>query len=347
MGFADLMVQSDVAPAQIERYVAVIRRNSSQLLRIIDDILDLSKVEAGKMVIERVPFSLIELLDDVSTMLGLRARESSIAYSMHLQPPFPESVISDPTRLRQILMNVIGNAIKFTHRGSVTFIASYAAGVLSFEVKDTGHGISTEQSQFLFKPFAQADTSTTRKFGGTGLGLVLTRKLCEAMGGTFYLKESALGVGSTFVAQVKAEAVKTKRMIELDYRPHAHLMGSEELRGADVLLVEDSTDNQELIRILLTNAGAKVEIAGNGRIGVQKALAHPYSVILMDVQMPEMDGVEALSIMRKHGVEVPIIALTAHAMKIERDRCLRAGFSEFLSKPVNRDDLVRQILATS
>ncbi len=343
MGYAELLAQPDTTKAEMGSYVSVIRRNSVQLLRIIDDILDLSKVESGKMDFESVDFSLPDLLTDFGSMLALRARENAIQFELQALTPLPERIVCDSTRLRQILMNVVGNAIKFTEGGQVHLYVSYLNEILTFEVKDTGRGISPEQSLTLFRPFMQADSSTTRKFAGTGLGLVLTRRLCEAMGGEFFLKESVLGQGSTFVARVRAE----RGAPGLDGEGPA-LRSSvasvpdspQRLAGVRVLLVEDSPDNQELLRILLRKAGAVVDLAPDGAEGVARATKQPYDIILMDVQMPRMGGIEAVRILREKGLTIPIAALTAHAMKDERERCLRAGFSSFLAKPIQQDALL-------
>lgn len=243
-------------------------------------------------------------------------------------------------------MNVVGNAIKFSEGGRVDLNVSFVNGRLIFEVVDTGRGISEEQVSGLFQPFSQADSSTTRKFGGTGLGLVLTKRLCLAMGGDFILKESALGKGSTFVASVQVLKFSSPSVdqvvndLKLDSTLEKNTNGQGELSNLRVLLVEDSPDNQELIKIILSKAGAQVDIADDGLSGIEMALANQYSAILMDVQMPRMDGVEAARLLRQRGIRLPIVALTAHAMKQEQDRCLHAGFSHFLTKPIDREALI-------
>jgi signal transduction histidine kinase/DNA-binding response OmpR family regulator len=342
MGYAELLAQPETTSGEVSNYVSVIRRNSVQLLRIIDDILDLSKVESGKMDFEAVAFSLPDLLGDFCSLLALRARENAIEFEMNALTPLPDRIVCDSTRLRQILMNVVGNAIKFTEGGRVALHIHFADGLLSFEVQDTGRGISPEQSAALFRPFQQADSSTTRKFAGTGLGLVLTRRLCEAMGGEFFLKESALGKGSTFVARVRAEvALPVADGEGQNQRPsNPSPLGTERLANVNVLLVEDSPDNQDLIRILLRKAGAAVDLAVDGVEGVEMAILRPYDIILMDVQMPRMGGIEAVRILREKGLALPIAALTAHAMKDERERCLLAGFSSFLAKPIQQEALI-------
>lgn len=346
MGFAELIADPKLSKESLVSYSSVIIRNSSQLLRIIDDILDLSKVEAGKFEIENISFSLREVIADISSLLGLKAREKSISFSVTNNTPIPNHVISDPTRLRQILINVVGNAIKFTEGGTVSITTSFVSNKLIFKVSDTGRGISTEQVQKLFQPFSQADSATNRKFGGSGLGLILTKNLCQAMGGDFYLAESTIGKGSTFIAEILVKTpdnttftqeVSLKDVYFLKKSPSSSL---KVLEGMKVLLVEDSPDNQELIKIILTNVGAIVDVASDGIEGIEMAASSDYSAVLMDVQMPRMDGYEATKTLRKRGFDKPIIALTAHAMKTEKEKILSSGFSYFLPKPLQQDALI-------
>lgn len=347
MGFSELIKENGLGRVEREEYVSVIERNSSQLLRIIDDILDLSKVEAGMMLIENIEFSLPEALTDFSSLMGFKAREKGIRFSSKAQTILPSTIYSDPTRLRQILMNVVGNAIKFTDQGFVELRVSFKDDYLEFEVEDTGRGISPDQEKNLFQPFTQADASTTRKYGGTGLGLVLTRSLAEALGGQFILKQSELGRGSIFLVRIKATATagsKPYSGMGFESEPSRTMVTYGQLAGMRILLVEDSPDNQALISIYLNRAGAHVEIASDGEQGMKMALGSRYDVILMDVQMPIMDGITAVKKLREQDYGKPILALTAHAMKEERVRCLQAGFNDFLSKPVNREDLVNMIL---
>ncbi|CAN5652587.1 hypothetical protein BH10BDE1_BH10BDE1_26430 [soil metagenome] len=347
MGFVSLLRDESLSRKDHDGFLSVIERNSVQLLRIIDDILDLSKVEAGMMLIENIDFSLPELMTDFSSLLGFKAREKGIGFFSRAVTPLPRIVNSDPTRLRQILMNIVGNAVKFTDKGSVDLQVGYQDGFLEFVVKDSGRGISAEQEQNLFQPFSQADTSITRKYGGTGLGLVLTRSLAEALGGSFKLRESAVDKGSTFVARIKVQVPKNAEFVQglgFSAEPIRTVPVPGQLGGMSVLLVEDSPDNQELISIFLARAGAKVDIASDGEQGYQKALSGHYDAVLMDVQMPIMDGITALKKLRASGYGTPVVALTAHAMKEERIRCLAAGFNDFLSKPVTKEDLIAMLL---
>ncbi|RZA23725.1 MAG: response regulator [Proteobacteria bacterium] len=349
MGFVELLRDPDIDRDDVSQYLGVIERNSHQLLRIIDDILDLSKVEAGKMLIEWIDFSLLELLSDFSSLMGFKARENGIDFVLRAATHLPDFVSCDPTRLRQILTNVIGNAIKFTHKGQVILTVSFLEGRLEFHVEDTGVGISESEASRLFQAFGQADASTTRKFGGTGLGLVLTKRLSQALGGDFWLKSSKVGQGSTFVAYVRVESPQYSQLIhssrfQFTTRPQVSAVALDPtFLDLKILVVEDSPDNQMLLEVILRKHGARVELAANGSIGVEKALLGNFDLVLMDVQMPEMDGYEAVRFLRDRHFDRPIIALTAHAMVEEREKCLTAGYSDFLSKPIDRVKLIEAI----
>lgn len=349
MGFSELLKQDHFANEEIANYVNIIDRNSHHLLRIVDDILDLSKVEAGMMVIENLEFSLPDLLADFSALMNFRAREKGIEFALKIPSQIPELIVSDPTRLRQILVNVVGNAIKFTERGCVQLSVRYFKNQLEFTVSDTGPGLTSDQAEKLFQAFQQADASTTRKFGGTGLGLVLTRRLSEAMGGKFYLKSSVKGEGSVFVATVSVEFPEHAVMVDsssLEFASTGQRSTDTEepLSGMNILVVEDSPDNQALLELILTKAGATVAIGKDGLEGVHMARANDYSIVLCDMQMPRMDGYEATRELRTNGYKIPIVAITAHAMKQERVRALKSGFTDFITKPIQRDVLVEVIL---
>lgn len=345
MGFVSLLKDTVVSKDEIANYLSIIDRNSQHLLRIIDDILDLTKVEAGKMIVEKIEFPLVEFLNDFSSLMALRARENGIIFEFKCEENLPEFVITDPTRLRQILSNVVGNAIKFTEKGRVELHVAYHEKNLEIKVTDTGRGISDDQRTHLFQAFAQADSSTTRRFGGTGLGLILTQKLSQALGGDFRLVKSELGKGSLFEVNLPVSISQGTKLISIksaEIKPASErsMDQTDQLKGFNVLLVEDSPDNQFLIEQMLNRAGAKVKIVDNGEQGVKAALAQNFNVILMDIQMPVMDGYEAMRALRKKGYTGLVIALTAHAMKEERDRAIAAGFSHFLTKPIDRKNLI-------
>ncbi|MBC7421237.1 MAG: response regulator [Bdellovibrio sp.] len=349
MGFVGLLKDSEISADEVSKYLSIIDRNSNHLLRIIDDILDLTKVEAGKMVVEKIEFHLLEFMADFSSLAGLRARENGIIFEYISENPLPEFVITDPTRLRQILSNVVGNAIKFTEKGRVELLVSYQDHCLQFKVIDTGRGISDEQRTNLFQAFSQADSSTTRRFGGTGLGLVLTKKLSQALGGDFRLVESEIGKGSIFQvnlpvmisSEIKINSVKDVENLSPKENKSEQ---TSELKGFEILLVEDSPDNQFLIERILNKTGAKVTIASNGAEGVQIALSKNFDVILMDIQMPVMDGHQAMQVLREKGYSGPVVALTAHAMKEERERAIASGFLHFLTKPIDRKTLTELLV---
>ncbi len=358
LGFAELLANGDTTEAERERYGEAIRRNGQLLSKVINDILDLSKIEAGRLSLERVPVPLHEVLSELDTLLSLKASEKGLRLIVSTAPDLPERVWTDPLRLRQVLLNVVGNAIKFTERGSVAIRVGIQERqgrreALAFTVSDTGRGITADQARTLFEPFTQADPSTTRKFGGTGLGLALSQRLAEALGGTIELVHSTPDEGSTFRITVDPGPVVTKTG-SLHHGPPVKapkpVPGSTEtlaaapstpasaikLHGLRVLVAEDAADNRFLIDRLLKLAGAEVSMAVNGREAVEKAESGTYDVVLMDLQMPEMDGYEATSTLRSHGYLKPILALTAHALKDEKQRCLESGFDGHLSKPIDR-----------
>ena len=344
MGFADLVVDQNVNPTEKINFVAAIKRNGELLSNIINDILDLSKIEAGKMQIETHEVSLAEILSDTKTLLELQAKNKGIDLRVNIDQNVPQTIKTDPLRLRQVLINIIGNAIKFTNRGHISLIVKYETEQVVFIVEDTGCGIDEEQVAKLFSAFTQADATTKRKFGGTGLGLILSKRFANLLGGDVVLMKSSPGKGSTFkitihpgesaaaVAPNDARTVSTP--VPRKDRP---------LHGLSVLLAEDSPDNQILLSHLLDIAGAQVDLAANGKIATEKALAKSYDVILMDIQMPVMDGFEATALLRKNGYRGKIMALTAHALNEDRELTLRSGFDDHISKPVNRDILIDRV----
>jgi len=362
LGYADLLQETGQSDLERAEHVRTIRRNGEHLIAVINDILDLSKIEAERMEVERIECSPLRIAADVVSLLRLRAGAKDLDLTLDCHVPVPEVIESDPTRLRQILMNLVGNAIKFTDSGSVRVVlalddtAPGARPKLRIDVVDTGVGISPEQRTVLFRPFAQGDTSTSRRFGGTGLGLAISRRLAQLLGGDITL-ESEAGRGSTFSLTIDPGAFDPEKLIAtpdrvdaiLNHASHAPLEGdgtsAVTLRGR-VLLAEDGPDNQRLLSHHLRKAGAQVEIAANGLQAVElvedaQRRGDPFALILMDMQMPEMDGYTAARAIRDSGVATPIVALTAHAMRGDREKCINAGCDDYLSKPVLRDDLLR------
>jgi signal transduction histidine kinase/ActR/RegA family two-component response regulator len=356
LGFTDLLCEDgDIAAAPERRNQAIetIKNAGQHLLTIINDILDLSKIEAGKMTVERIETPLIGVLHEVESMMRVRATAKGIALTTRLASPVPERIMSDPTRLRQILMNLVGNAVKFTETGGVTITANIADRGgdprLIIDVEDTGPGMTKEQASRLFAAFSQADDSTTRKFGGTGLGLTICRRLAGLMGGETTLHRTEPGKGSCFRLELPLEAVPGSATVA---QPDAVLAASAPapakpaptLRGR-ILLAEDGVDNQRLVAFHLRKAGAEVTIADNGRIALElleqaEAAGTPFDLLLTDMQMPEMDGYTLAHTLRQRGSTMPIVALTAHAMTEDRVKCLDAGCDDFATKPIDRTALL-------
>jgi signal transduction histidine kinase/CheY-like chemotaxis protein len=356
LGFSEVLqhalADGELAPQHAEP-VRLIRSNGEHLLTLINDILDLSKIEAGKMTTEAIPCSICQIVAEVAAMMRVRSAQKGLGLNVKYVFPVPSVIMSDPVRLRQILINLVGNAVKFTEHGTVEICVrcdGIAEGrqVLAVDVIDTGIGLTQEQAGRLFKAFSQADGTMTRRFGGTGLGLALSRRLAQILGGDITIT-STPGKGSTFSATFTTGDLTGVRMIEgaeeaLIAGPAAPAGTGLKLSGR-ILLAEDGPDNQRLISMLLTKAGAEVTIAENGRAAVEAveaaiALNRPYGVILMDMQMPEMDGYAASARVRAMGVATPIVALTAHAMSGDREKCIAAGCSDYASKPIDRATLL-------
>jgi signal transduction histidine kinase len=345
LGFTELLRDRKLTREQEEKYLGIILKNGQMLGQLIDDILDLAKVEAGRLAVEHLKFSLRDLMGDLISLLNLRASEKGLTLGLELKEGLPEQIESDPLRLRQILMNIVGNAIKFTERGGVTVRVGHrreAEGYrIEFEVTDTGPGIAEEQCARLFQPFSQADDSTTRKFGGTGLGLMLSRRLAEALGGDVWLDREAEGDGATFRISIFTREVafeKAEPAGKNESEP-----AEDSLKGCRVLIVEDSLDNQALLEQFLAGNGARVDFAGNGREGVDKALGEDYDLVLMDIQMPVLDGYSATKELRRKGFSKPIVALSAHAMKEDREKSFSVGCDEHLVKPIDPLRLIRTV----
>ncbi|MFW5653344.1 MAG: ATP-binding protein, partial [Planctomycetota bacterium] len=458
IGFADLLLDPEQTLQDRTQCVATIIRNGEYLLQIVNDILDISKLQSEKMQIEQVAFSPIQIVQEVYELLQLRAFQRSLDFSVDLRCPIPRQIRSDPVRLRQVLINIISNAIKFTEQGSVRVtVSSHPVDGdrvrMQFDVEDTGIGIDPAQAQQLFEPFTQADTSHTRRFGGTGLGLSISRRLAAMMGGDISL-ESEVDRGSCFTLVIQADVAeactrkcnrgcevavarkaieddceddsdddpcrcasslarpinvneeharvhkvlqrhrgeaaqradqpgssvrigqKTNNPAEVSGAPNDSQAGAVEsdtrivsraeerdlipagpatksddraLEGISVLLVEDGPDNQRLISHHLKRSGASVDVVGDGRAACDRLIHGEvaevfYDIVLMDMQMPVMDGYAATEALRAAGIRLPIIALTAHAMASDRDRCLAVGCNDYATKPISRRRLIELTL---
>jgi PAS domain S-box-containing protein len=362
LGYSEVLLGDDQSPEMPpERLEAIqtIRRNGQYLLELINDILDLSKIEAGKLDVERIECSPVEMLTEIVSLMRIRADAKNLPLELVFATAMPETFQSDPVRLRQILINLVGNAIKFTETGCVKLVARLIhavdkPAVFQVDVVDTGIGLTSEQIPRLFKPFSQSDASTTRRFGGTGLGLTITKRLAEVLGGAVTVS-SVPGAGSTFSVSVDVGGLDGVRMLvepqtsavrrDVGSLPPARMPTRLECR---VLLAEDGPDNQRLITFLLRKAGATVTLVENGKNALESALAaqaagSPFDVILMDMQMPVMDGYQATALLRAADYRGPIIALTAHAMEGDRDKCVQVGCSDYATKPIDRAKLFASI----
>ncbi len=339
-----------------------IQRNGDYLIAIINDILDLSKIEAGKLELERLPVSPFEFVAELLSLMHVRAEAKGLALDVEYTSAIPETVQTDPMRLRQVLINLLANAIKFTESGGVRLSihcvkADAADAQLQFEVMDTGIGMTAAQIARAFQPFTQADTSMSRRFGGTGLGLAISRRLAGLLDGGIEVVESRPGSGTRIRLSVGTGDLAGVAWVDRpddatlsrpDTRERHSTDGVAVQLSCRILLAEDGPDNQRLIAFLLNRAGAEVSIAENGQVALDKAGAaqaagQPFDVILMDMQMPVMDGYTATRLLRSSGYTGHVIALTAHAMAHDRDKCLQAGCDDYATKPIDHKDLVRMI----
>jgi PAS domain S-box-containing protein len=354
LGFADVLCEMNDAGSAEQRLqiLDTIKNAGVHLLTVINDILDLSKIEADKMTVERVETPLVAVLREIEGLMRPRASGKGVTVETVLATPVPDRIVSDPTRLRQILMNLAGNAVKFTEAGAVTLRAGVtgdaALAKLVIDVVDTGPGMTREQADRLFCAFGQADATVTRKHGGTGLGLTICRRLAGLMGGSVELVATEPGVGSTFRVELPLEPIPGAQLLASLGEPSARRVevpvASARVVGR-VLLAEDGVDNQRLISLHLRKAGATVEVADNGVIALAmidraEAEGRPYDLLLTDIQMPEMDGYTLARTLRARGSGLSIVALTAHAMAEDRERCTAAGCDDYAAKPIDKATLL-------
>ena len=345
IGFAEASM--DAGRTATDHQVAnnKIIRSGNHLLQIISDILDVSKIEANKLELEHVDVSLFELLSDIEALIMPQANAKGLAFEIEYDFPLPQTFVSDPLRVKQVLINLCGNALKFTEYGHVMIRASYdeASCQMEFSVHDSGIGMSDAQMEKIFEAFTQADSSTTRQYGGTGLGLSLCKQLAEAMGGSISV-ESLLGSGSRFTVRIDAGENADRHLISseeeiprFDFTPQPPQV-LDQLQGR-ILLADDNTDNQQLISYFIGKMGPRVELAGNGQIALDLVCTQDFDLVLMDMQMPVMSGTDAVKQIRQRGLQLPIIALTANATREDKAVCLEVGCNDFLTKPIDRKRL--------
>jgi len=351
IGFSDLLSEEDLTDKQME-YIDTIRDAGQNLLMLISDILDFSKIEAGQLDTEIIECPLEDLLSSMDSFMRLSAKEKQLDFQVIKINELPQVIYTDPVRLRQCLINLISNAIKFTKEGHVYLKVSVEKiddrQIIRFDVEDTGVGIAKEKHELIFDSFCQADGSTTRQFGGTGLGLAITKKLSLMLGGSISV-ESKLSTGSTFSLNIP---VKTDKKIisnkkENTVNPESFDQNPENKQtnlSGEILVAEDNPSNQMLVKILLEKMGLTVTIVSDGEQAVETAMSKPFDMILMDMQMPKMNGYEASQVLRGNQLDIPIIALTANAMKGDSDKCQQAGCTGYMSKPVSKDILYQTLV---
>jgi PAS domain S-box-containing protein len=365
LGFTELLALTDdhdVTPTQRSEYLAAVRRNGEHLLRLINDILDISKIEAEKVTVERIETSLVQVVQELMATMSPLAAAKGLKLACVFETSLPVVIFSDPVRLRQILLNILGNAVKFTEAGSVTMRVScdVASGNLKFEIVDSGIGLTPAQLSRLFEAFTQADASTTRRFGGSGLGLRISRRLAQMLGGDITVS-SELGKGSTFSVVINIGDCRGAQMVTpgaLSFAADTLTPAAPEpanqtpqLEGQRILLAEDAMDNQKLIALHLRKAGAIVTTVDNGKAAMAKLTIDgsvggrlmptaPFDLLVTDMQMPELDGYTLARVLRAQGCTLPIVALTANAMSSDVEACLAAGCDAYAAKPIHRVQLI-------
>ncbi len=340
VGLTDLLLKDAPAPHQLEA-LETIRHSSEALLTLLDDLLDLSKIESGAMTFESVPTSPVQVADDVRKLFLARAQAKGIGLRVEVGDGTPGALLVDPTRLRQVLVNLVGNAVKFTQQGEVVISVRWQADRLSLAVRDTGIGISEVERSRIFEPFVQADASTTRRFGGTRLGLAIVHRLVDAQGGAVQV-DSTPGQGSTFTVALPAVPSVARGKASSGRLAAVMPASAPELSNLRVLLAEDNPINEKVALKLLVHLGVTAMVARNGREAIDAADTSPFDVVLMDIQMPEVDGLEATKVLKaKYGAGLRIVAMTANAMPEDKAKAKEAGCDDFLSKPARLEDLER------
>ncbi|MBL3528604.1 MAG: PAS domain S-box protein [gamma proteobacterium endosymbiont of Lamellibrachia anaximandri] len=333
--------QKEAKNSESRNHFQQILQSGEHLLRVINDILDFSKIEAGKLSLEETPFSFVPTIEEAVNMMADRAQNKSLSLMVEFGECMPAWVIGDAFRLRQILLNLLSNAVKFTDQGSIMVTVNWTDGVAEIAVKDTGVGMNEAQISRLFSPFEQGDSSTTRKYGGTGLGLNISRSLVKMMKGSLSVN-SQLGYGTEFVLRVNLTETETTGSSKQSVTENGN--DQSVLTGMRILAAEDVELNQMILEDLLVTEGAEVILAENGQVALdilRERGASAFDLVLMDIQMPVMNGFEATSHIKEMAPDLPVIGLTAHALVEEKQKCLDAGMSQHLTKPIDPDELIR------
>ncbi len=353
LGFTDWL-QRGLANNKEEEveYLSTIHSSGTHLMELINDILDLSKIEAGKMEIVNERHSPYQIIDDVTKILRVRAEDKGVELNVEFLNPLPATIDTDDVRLRQVITNLIGNAIKFTSKGEVKISTSIDEQAnqpkLRIAISDSGIGMTPEQLKKIFSPFVQADSSVTRKFGGTGLGLAISKRIVASLGGQIAVT-SEEGVGSVFTFSIDIGDISNEECITFEAFKKATRQSRKTARGllrlppCDIMVVDDGQANRRLIKLILQKAGCRVVEAENGQIGYDKAIGGKFDIVLMDIQMPVLDGYQATRKLRDNGYTKPVLALTANAMTGDQEKCADAGCDGFLAKPVDIDKLIATI----
>ena len=340
IGFSRSMLGKKLAYDKQQEYISNIVRNSEHLIQIVNDILDISKIEAGQLDIEIIDCSLSKIMSDLESIVGVPAKEKGLDFNVNYSFPLPDNIQTDPTRLKQILVNLANNAMKFTEKGRIDIHVSFSAkrNKIQFSVADTGIGMTEEQLEKIFKPFTQADSSISRNFGGTGLGLNISSQLANKLGGELTCI-SQIGCGSHFSFSIDCGDTNENEWIR-DKEKFVHKDSTNDFTflptlTGKVLLAEDTIDNQHLIEMYVTDIGASISIVDNGLEALKSANEESFDLILMDMQMPVMGGIESTEKIRASGNNTPIVSLTANVMKSDIDKCISAGANDFLTKPID------------
>ena len=348
LGYTDILKKDGNSDVERDDAIRIIDQNADHLLGLIDDILDIAKIEAGKFQVEKQETDFAQLLNQVFSLLNVKAQDKNLDLEFSFETKVPESLMIDPKRVKQILCNIVGNAIKFTDRGKVSVLVSFFenSSEIMILVTDTGIGMNKGQVKKLFRPFQQADTSVSRKYGGSGLGLVLSRDLARQMGGDIRVLKSLPGKGTDIEIRLAVGLLSGSKLIS-DFSTHIEDVGEEVqeriLEGRKILVVDDAKENARLFSLYLASAGAEVQAAYRGDEAIEKAQKESFDVILLDLQMPGKDGFSVIKELKSSGLSCPFVALTAHGMREEKMKTAQAGFSDHIVKPVKSHVLINRV----